>query len=64
MFLFFLSGCAETVIDISDKEGKMVGSCNGGFDWYLCSLQDFIDYVLCECTKDLIAKGYTILDKR
>ena len=62
--LFFLSGCAERVIDISDKEGKVVGDCNAGFDWHFYGLQDSIDYVLYECAKDSIAKGYTISDER
>ncbi|AOW78708.1 hypothetical protein A3Q34_18825 [Colwellia sp. PAMC 20917] len=64
VLLFFLSGCAERVIDISDKEGKIVGGCNAGFDWHFYGLQDSIDYVLYECAKDLIAKGYTISDER
>jgi hypothetical protein len=42
--LFFLSGCAERVIDISDKEGKVLGGCNAGFDWHFYGLQDSIDY--------------------
>jgi len=50
--LFFLSGCAERVIDISDKEGKIVGGCNAGFDWHFYGLQDSIDYLLYECVKD------------
>jgi hypothetical protein len=62
--LFFLSGCAERVIDISDNEGKIVGGCNAGFDWHFYGLQDSIDYVLYECAKDSIAKGYTISDER
>jgi len=62
--LFFLSGCAERVIDISDNEGKIVGGCNAGFDWHFYGLQDSIDYVLYECAKESIAKGYTISDKR
>ena len=60
----FLSGCAERVIDISDNEGKIVGGCNAGFDWHLYGLQDSIDYMLYECAKDSIAKGYTISDER
>ena len=64
VLLFFLSGCAERVIDISDKEGKIVGGCNAGFDWHFYGLEDSIDYVLYECAKDSIAKGYTISDKR
>ena len=61
---FLLSGCAERVIDISDTEGKIVGGCNAGFDWHFYGLQDSIDYVLYECAKDSIAKGYTISDSR
>jgi hypothetical protein len=64
IILCFLSGCAERVIDISDKEGKIVGGCNAGFDWHFYGLQDSIDYVLYECAKDSIAKGYTISDER
>lgn len=64
VLLLFLSGCAERVIDISDKEGEIVGGCNAGFDWHFYGLQDSIDYVLYECAKDLIAKGYTISDER
>jgi hypothetical protein len=62
--LFFLSGCAERVIDISDKDGKIVGGCNAGFDWHFYGLQDSIDYLLYECAKDSLAKGYTISDAR
>lgn len=62
--LFFLSGCAERVIDISDSEGNIVGGCNAGFDWHFYGLQDSIDYMLYECAKDSIAKGYIISDER
>lgn len=62
--LAFLSGCAERVIDVSDKDGKVVGNCNAGFDWHFYGLQDSIDYVLYECAKDAISKGYTVSDKR
>ncbi len=34
LLLFFISGCAERVIEISDKEGKIIGGCNAGFDWH------------------------------
>jgi hypothetical protein len=64
LLLFFLPGCAERVIDISDEKGRIVGECNAGFDWHFYGLQDSIDYVLYECAKDSIAKGYTISDKR
>jgi hypothetical protein len=64
VLFFFLSGCAERVIDISDKKGKIVGGCNAGFDWHFYGLQDSIDYLLYECAKDSIAKGYTISDER
>ena len=59
-----LSGCAERVIDIVDTDGKVVGGCNAGFDWHLYGLQDSIDYMLYQCAKDSIAKGYTVSDKR
>ncbi|TRX56837.1 hypothetical protein [Thalassomonas sp. M1454] len=62
--LFFLSGCAERVISITDKEGKVVGGCNAGFDWHFYGLQDSIDYMLYECAKDSIGKGFTISDER
>ena len=62
--LFFLSGCAERIINITDKEGKIVGGCNAGFDWHLYGLQDSIDYILYECAKDSIAKGFKISDER
>ena len=62
--LFFLSGCAERVINITDKEGEIVGGCNAGFDWHFYGLQDSIDYMLYECAKDSIAKGFTISDER
>ncbi|WP_371379339.1 hypothetical protein [Thalassotalea aquiviva] len=62
--LFCLSGCAERVIDITDKEGKIVGGCNAGFDWHFYGLQHSIDYMLYECAKDSIAKGFTISDER
>ena len=64
VLLLCLSGCAERVIDIRDKEGKVVGGCNAGFDWHLYGLQDSIDYLLYECAKESIAKGYTISDER
>ena len=64
VLLLCLSGCAERVIDIRDKEGKVVGGCNAGFNWHLYGLQDSIDYLLYECAKESIAKGYTISDKR
>lgn len=64
VLLFLLSGCAERIINISDKEGKIVGGCNAGFDWHFYGLQDSIDYLLYECAKDSIAKGYTISDER
>lgn len=62
--LFCLSGCAERVINITDKEGKIVGGCNAGFDWHFYGLQDSIDYMLYECAKDSIAKGFKISDER
>lgn len=64
MVLFCLSGCAERVINITDKEGKIVGGCNAGFDWHFYGLQDSIDFMLYECAKDSIAKGLTISDER
>ena len=62
--LFCLSGCAEGAINISDKEGKIVGGCNAGFDWHFYGLQDSIDYMLYECAKGSIAQGFTISDER
>ncbi len=62
--LFFLSGCAERIIDIKDKEGKVVGGCNAGFDWHFYGLQDSIDYLLYVCAKESIDKGYSISDER
>lgn len=62
--LFCLSGCAERVIDISDQEGNIVGGCNAGYDWHFYGLQDSIDYMLYECAKDSIAKGFKISDER
>ncbi len=62
--LFCLSGCAERVINITDKEGKIVGGCNAGFDWHFYGLQDSIDYMLYECAKNSLAKGFTISDER
>lgn len=62
--ILLLSGCAERVIDITDKDGNIVGGCNAGFDWHFYGLQDSIDYLLYECAKDSIAKGYTISDER
>jgi hypothetical protein len=64
ILLFFLSGCAERIIDISNKDGAVVGECNAGFDWHFYGLQDSIDYLLYQCAKDSIAKGYTISDER
>ena len=64
VFIFCLSGCAERVVNITDKEGKIVGGCNAGFDWHFYGLQDSIDYMLYECAKDSIAKGFTISDER
>lgn len=62
--LLFLSGCAERTINITDKEGKIVGGCNAGFDWHFYGLQDSIDYMLYQCAKDSIAKGLKISDER
>jgi hypothetical protein len=62
--IFFLSACAERVIDITNKNGKIIGGCNAGFDWHFYGLQDSIDYILYQCAKDSIAKGHTISDKR
>ena len=42
----------------------MVGGCNAGFDWHFYGLQDSIDYLLYQCAKESIAKGYTISDPR
>lgn len=61
---FCLSGCAERSIDITDQKGEVVGGCIAGFDWHLYGLQDSIDYMLYECAKDSIAKGFQISDKR
>ena len=59
-----LCGCAERVINITDKEGMIVGACNAGFDWHFYGLQDSIDYMLYECAKDSLAKGFSISDER
>jgi hypothetical protein len=64
ILLSLLSSCAERVIDITDKDGKIVGGCNAGFDWHFYGLQDSIDYLLYQCAKDSISQGYTISDKR
>jgi len=64
ILLFFLSGCAERVIEITDKEGGVVGECNAGFDWHIYGLQDSIDYMLYECAKDSLSKGLKISDER
>ena len=61
---FCLSGCAERVIDITDKDGEIVGGCNAGYDWHFYGLQDSIDYMLYECAKDSVAKGLNISDER
>jgi len=62
--LFCLSGCAERVINVTDEKGNIVGGCNAGFDWHLYGLQDSIDYMLYECAKESIAKGFRISDER
>ncbi|KTF17028.1 hypothetical protein [Pseudoalteromonas sp. H105] len=62
--LIFLSGCAERTIDITDKEGKIIGGCNAGYDWHFYGLQDSIDYMLYECAKGSIANGFKISDER
>ena len=64
LVLFCLSGCAERSINITDKNGKVVGGCIAGYDWHLYGLQDSIDYMLYECAKDSIANGLQISDKR
>ena len=51
-------------MDIRDKDGKLVGACNAGFDWHFYGLQDSIDYILYQCAKDSIANGHTISDER
>lgn len=62
--LFYLSGCAERRINITDEEGKIVGGCIAGYDWHFYGLQDSIDYMLYECAKDSVAKGFQISEKR
>ncbi len=64
LVLFFVSGCAERAIDISDQQGKIVGNCIAGYDWHFYGLADSIDYMLYQCAKDAIAKGLTISDPR
>lgn len=62
--LLCLSGCAERRINITDDEGKIVGGCVAGYDWHFYGLQDSIDYMLYECAKESIAKGFQISDNR
>lgn len=64
VILFCLSGCSGREINIIDIDGNIVGGCNAGFDWHFYGLQDSIDYMLYECAKDSIAKGFTISDER
>lgn len=64
IILLCLSGCAERRINIIDEEGKIVGGCVAGYDWHFYGLQDSIDYMLYECAKDSIAKGFLISDTR
>lgn len=58
--LFGLSGCAERTINITEKDGKVVGNCIAGYDFHFYWLQDSIDYMLYECAKDSIAKGLQV----
>lgn len=64
VLFILLSGCAERVIDITDQDGKLVGGCNAGYDWHFYGLQDSIDYMLYQCAKDSLAKGFKISDER
>ena len=62
--LLCLSGCAERTINITDESNKVIGGCIAGFDWHFYGLQDSIDYMLYQCAKDSIAKGYKVSDER
>ena len=62
LFSILISGCAERKIDILDKQGNIVGGCIAGYDWHIYGLQDSIDYMLYQCAKDSIQKGYSITD--
>jgi hypothetical protein len=62
--LFLFSGCAQKTLKITDDQGKVLGVFNAGFDWHFYGQHDSIDYLLHQCAKDLISKGYTISDER
>ncbi|WP_259386407.1 hypothetical protein [Pseudoalteromonas sp. MSK9-3] len=59
-----LSGCAQRTLNISDENGVVVGECVAGFDWHFYGLDDSIDYMLYECAKSALAKGFTIDEPR
>ncbi|KAF7764336.1 hypothetical protein PCIT_b0309 [Pseudoalteromonas citrea] len=62
--MVFLSGCAQRTLNISDEKGVVVGECVAGFDWHFYGLDDSIDYMLYECAKNALAKGFTIDEPR
>ncbi len=53
-------GCSSRVIHIIDESGKEVGECMAGYYLHFYGLEDSIDYMLYQCAKDFIDKGYKI----
>ncbi|PMJ97239.1 hypothetical protein BCU12_22180 [Vibrio sp. 10N.261.55.A7] len=53
-------GCSKRVIHIVDDSGKEVGECMAGYYLHYYGLEDSIDYMLYQCAKGLIDKGYKI----
>ncbi|MDG1732445.1 MAG: hypothetical protein P8M49_05020 [Thalassotalea sp.] len=61
IFLYFsVIGCSNREIHIVDGNGKEIGECTAGYYLHFYGLEDSIDYMLYQCAKDYINKGYKI----
>lgn len=58
--MFSVIGCSSRVIHIVDDNGREVGECKAGYYLHFYGLEDSIDYILYQCAKDSIDKGYKI----
>ncbi|EWH08795.1 lipoprotein, partial [Catenovulum agarivorans DS-2] len=58
--LFSLIGCSNRVIHLVDDNGKEVGECTAGYYLHFYGLEDSIDYMLYQCAKGFIDKGYKV----
>jgi len=53
-------GCSNRVIHLVDDNGKEVGECTAGYYLHFYGIEDSIDYMLYQCAKDLIDRGYKV----